>query len=340
MTDGSGRDDATLAAGLTRWFAHHNDLPGVELTGFQRPSAGFSSDTVFFDAAWTSDGARHERALVLRMAPPGDGTFPHYDLTVQWQAQQAAVAAGVPVADPVLEPGTGWIGTPFLLMPRVEGHLVGGVTHRDRWLLTLDDSARGALYRDFVAVLSRIHRSDVPLDSAIPRRDNGAELDHWDAYLTWSSGGSPVATLVDALGWCRDHRPAAEPEPALLWGDARLENAVIGDDLRVRAVLDWDMTSIGAPEHDLAWFTGLDLTMGHLFGERTAGFPDRAETIALFEGHCGRPVEHLAWYETLAMVRSTAVMTRLGYLQRDAGRPLLLPIDDNPILDLLRGRLS
>ena len=47
----------------------------------------------------------------------------------------------------------------------------------------------------------------------------------------------------------------------------------------------------------------------------------------------------LEWYETLAMVRSTAVMTRIGYLRRQAGLPLMLPIDDNPVLDVLTSRL-
>ena len=51
-------------------------------------------------------------------------------------------------------------------------------------------------------------------------------------------------------------------------------------------------------------------------------------------------MRHLEWYETLAMVRSTAVMTRLGYLRREAGKAPLLPIDDNPLLDLLRARLT
>ena len=47
----------------------------------------------------------------------------------------------------------------------------------------------------------------------------------------------------------------------------------------------------------------------------------------------------LEWYETLAMVRSTAVMTRIGYLRQMAGEPLLLPIDDNPVLDLIKERI-
>ena len=106
------------------------------------------------------------------------------------------------------------------------------------------------------------------------------------------------------------------------------------------AVLDWDMTSVGAPEHDLAWFTSLDLTMHRIFGERLGGFPDRDETIALFEQCSGRRIRDLEWYETLAMVRSSAIMTRIGYLRRDAGEPLLLPIDDNPVLDLVKSRLQ
>ena len=111
-----------------------------------------------------------------------------------------------------------------------------------------------------------------------------------------------------------------EPPPVLLWGDARFENMVLGDDLGPRAVLDWDMTSVGAAEHDLAWFTSLDITMHQLFGRRIDGFPDRDGTVARFEELSGRPIRDLEWYETLAMVRSTAVMTRISFLRRDAGR--------------------
>ena len=134
-----------------------------------------------------------------------------------------------------------------------------------------------------------------------------------------------MPALVDALSWCRRHQPAANRHPALLWGDARFENAVIGDDLEILAVLDWDMTSIGAPEHDLAWFTSLDLTMHRLFGERVGGFPDRAGTIALFEGRWGRRCADLEWYETLAMVRSTAVMTRIGICAGTQASPFCCP---------------
>jgi aminoglycoside phosphotransferase (APT) family kinase protein len=274
------------------------------------------------------------------MAPTGAGTFPAYDLRSQLQAQTAAAAAGVPVADPVMEEDTVWLGAPFMVMPKVDGHIMGALAHRDRWLLGRDECDRARLYRAFITTVTDIHRADTGAAPDIPRRDNLAELEFWDEYLHWSSAGAPVGTLVDALGWCRRHRPDTEPAGSLLWGDVRFENTVFGEDLLPKAVLDWDMTSIGAPEHDLAWFTSLDLTMHHIFGERLPGFPDRAETISMFEQGSGRPVGNLEWYETLAMVRSTAVMTRISYLRRDAGEALLLPIDDNPILDLVRSRIG
>ena len=334
------RNDDAVADGLARWLTEHWGLTDVTLSPLERPSAGYSSETLMVGAAWSTDGRVRQRSLVVRMAPAGPGTFPHYDLVTQWQAQSAAEGVGVPVADPVLEDDPGWLGAPFIIMPKVDGHIVGALAHRDRWLRGRSETDQGRLYRNFIATLADIHRADTDAAPDVPRRDNMAELDFWDQYLRWSSEGAPVGALVDALDWCRSHRPAIEPDPVLLWGDARFENTVFGEDLLPRAVLDWDMSSVGAPEHDLAWFTSLDLTMDQLFGERLGGFPDRAETIALFERCSGRRVRDLEWYETLAMVRSTAIMTRIGYLRRGAGEPLLLPIEDNPILDLLKSRLE
>jgi aminoglycoside phosphotransferase (APT) family kinase protein len=332
--------DAALASGLARWLTVHRGLPEPRIGEVHRPTAGYSSETIFVEATWADNGVEHRRSLVVRMTPSATGTFPHYDLVAQAQAQVAAAAVGVPVADPVVETDPRWIGAPFMLMPRVEGHLIGAIAHRDPWLGTLTPDERGLVHDGFVATLAAVHRADPSGAPGVPRRDLQAELEYWDGYLRWSSGGRPVPALAHALHWCRKHCPGTESEPVLLWGDARFENMVLGDDLAPRAVLDWDMTSVGAPEHDLAWFTSLDLTMQRLFGERVDGFPDRETAVHRFEALSGRPVRDLEWFETLAMVRSTAIMTRIGYLRRDAGKAVLLPIEDNPMLDLVTERLA
>jgi aminoglycoside phosphotransferase (APT) family kinase protein len=274
------------------------------------------------------------------MAPSTASSFAEYDLVSQWQAQIAAASVGVPVADPVLETDTDWVGAPFIVMPRVDGHIIGEVVYRDPWLRGLSSVGRSQIFDDLLVMLATIHTADFSVAPAVPRRDNNAELDFWERYLSWSCHGRPVPALVRALEWCRGHRPADEPAPSLLWGDVRFENLVLGDDGRIRAVLDWDMTTVGAPEHDLAWFTSLDFTMHRIFGKRAEGFPDRDATVARFEALSGRPVQDLDWYETLAMVRSVAILTRISVLRRDAGLPVMLPIEDNVLLDLLTERVT
>ena len=72
----------------------------------------------------------------------------------------------------------------------------------------------------------------------------------------------------------------------------------------------------------------------------STGFPDRDGTIAQYESLSGRTLHDVEWYEILALIRSTAIMTRIGYLHHDAGLPSPLPIDDNPLLDLLAARIA
>ncbi len=337
---GAADADADLAFGLSRWLTLHGDRGDVGVTDLTRPVAGYSSETIFIHATWTDELGPHLDRLVVRLAPRGPGTFADYDLCPQWQAQMAAALVGVPVADPVLETDTGWIGEPFIVMPRVDGHVIGPLAHLDPWLSSLTTAGRTRVYDGILAVMADVHRADPEVAPDVPRRDNGDELAHWEEFLSWSTHGHPVPTLVEALAWCTRHRPDEEPPGALLWGDVRLENAVFDDGASPLAVLDWDMTTVGAPEHDVAWFTSLDLTQHRLFGERADGFLDRDATVARFEELSGRGLRDLAWYETLAMVRSAAIMTRISILRQDAGKAPMLPIDDNPILDLLRTRLT
>ena len=69
----------------------------------------------------------------------------------------------------------------------------------------------------------------------------------------------------------------------------------------------------------------------------SVGTSDQAWTEKVCAMAAARDLE---WYETLAMLKSTAILTRIGYLRRDAGEPLIVPIDENPLLDLLARRIA
>jgi aminoglycoside phosphotransferase (APT) family kinase protein len=343
------RDPLVVGTALAGWIAERTGAHDVRVINAEHPSTGWSSETVIVELTWSGGDHEHEHEhehdaqtheFVVRLAPPTAGTFRDYDLAQQTVAQLAAAAAGVAIAAPELVADPRWLGTQFLVMPRVHGHLIGEVAVFDPWLVSLTEGERAQVHETFVAAVAATHRADLAVAAGVPERDNEAELDFWADYLDWSSGGFPVPALVDALEWCRAHRPAVESEPVLLWGDVRLGNVIFGDDLAPRAVLDWDMASIGAPEHDVAWFTTLESTTRSLLGRHLPGFPDRDGTIAQYEGLSGRTLHDFGWYEILALTRSTAIMTRIGYLHRDAGLPSPLPIDDNPLLTLLAARVA
>jgi aminoglycoside phosphotransferase (APT) family kinase protein len=334
------RDPLVVGDAVARWIAEQRGVPGVRVLSAEHPSIGYSSETVLVDLAWPQEGREGVHEFVVRLAPPTVGTFRDYDLAQQTIAQRAAEAAGVAIAAPELVSDRQWLGAPFVVMPRIRGHIVGEVAALDEWLLSLTEGERALVHDRFIGAVVTTHSADLAAAAGVPARDNGAELEFWADYLEWSSGGSPVPALVDALAWCRAHLPAIESEPVLLWGDVRLGNVIFGDDLAPIAVLDWDMAAIGAPEHDVAWCTALETTTRTLLGQHLEGFPDRDGTIACYEALSGRTLRHFDWYEILAMVRSTSIMTRIGYLHRDAGLPSPLPIDDNPLLDLLAARIA
>ncbi len=278
---------------------------------------------------------------MIRLPPVADGTFPTYDLAQQAAVQAAVGAAGVPVAGPArYEDDASFLGAPFIAMPFVGGPIPGEFTPADPWLTGLrDDTTRRSVWQSFLETLVSIHRAssaDLGLRTGLP-----AELDHWDRYLAWATDGSPPAALAEALAWCRAHQPASEPPAGLLWGDVRLGNVVFDENTQgPRAVLDWDMASVGPAEMDLAWFLALEAVQRDLSGMTVPGFGTRDEAVALVEAGLGRPLVDLDWYETFALVRASAISTRIAILFQRAGRRSMFKLGQDPTLAAAIARIG
>lgn len=328
------RDLGTVVDGFLAWLADQRGAEPV-IESVVRPTEGWSSETVLIRAQVGGVAEGH----AVRLAPLGEGIFPTYDLGLQARAQTRAADRGVPTpvpAEVVDDPA--WMEEPFLVMPLVDGHVPGEMAAFDPWVLSVGPATRRVLYEGLTDTLVPLHRAEPPED--LPHRSNDDELASWTHYLTWfADGQEPAPSLTEALAWCVEHRPADEPPPAFLWGDVRLGNVVFADDGTVAAVLDWEMTTVGAPEHDLGWWFGLEAMQDELVGGRAEGFPSLAELRDRYEAGLGRPLQDLAWYETFALFRSAAILTRISLLQQRAGLEPRLPLADNPVLDHLRRRL-
>jgi aminoglycoside phosphotransferase (APT) family kinase protein len=334
------RDLDAVVEGITAWLdASRGGRHEVDRAS--RPSDGLSSETIMVDVRSTEDDSRE--SLVVRLPPTGDGAFEHYDLAVQVEVQQVAAEHGVPVATPaVLVPETSWLGAPFMVMPLVDGHVGGQVSVRDPWIAESSTDLQRRVYVNFIDVLAAIHRiAPDAVSDVVPARGIDGELAHWARYLEWYADGERVVpALDDALAWCSDRRPDRDPPASLLWGDVRLGNVIFGEAREALAVLDWEMSTVGAAEHDVAWWRALEAIQDELFGTRVPGFPSPEDARARYESHLGRPLEELPWFEVFALVRSVAVMTRIAILHERAGRPPIFPVADNPVLGIIQRRID
>ncbi len=350
MATGGRRDDAGLRDGLQRFVAAHPELvpgaaapgePPLEIRALQHAEGGMANETLLVDLGPDHPG------LAVRL-PPLVATFPSYNLAPQAAVQNAVAAAGVPAPAPAfVVDDPGWIGAPFLVMPRVHGDIAGPAPPFDPYVTGASAGQQRRLYEALLDTLAAIHA--VPwegggLGALLGGASLRAAYERWSAYIEWASEGDPLSTLAEALDWCgatfpsggatADGPAARAGETVLLWGDVRLGNLVLDPDRRVRAVLDWDLAGLGPRELDLGWHFGLEFMMERLFGSRVPGFPERAEAVARYEARSGHTVADLDWHEVFALVRALAINDRHQRITGDPRRR------DNPMGPVLLARLE
>src|SRR4029079_17986069 len=202
------RDLDAVHGGLTRWVgAQHPHATDVRLGPLQKPSTGYSSETLLFGLTWSEDGVDKEDELVARLPPAGGGLFPVYDLTRQADLPRALPTTTIPVAEPLaVELDESWIGAPFFVMRRVAGtvlpdtpsYVVGGALHD----AASDVQAR--VQRDFVYTLADVHALDwdaLCLGILTPPGERGLDhdLDRAEAYVQWSTDGDVPTVITEAL---------------------------------------------------------------------------------------------------------------------------------------------
>jgi aminoglycoside phosphotransferase (APT) family kinase protein len=313
------RDPGLTRARLSEWLAAR--MPGASLlriTELDIPRSGFSAETLIFEAQWQEAGRSHRRRLVARVGGRSYQLYPQSRMDVQFTVmKQLARRTDVPV------PAVHWyesdpqvLGGPFFVMDYVAGQVPADLPsyHREGWLAGLSVPDRRLAWFEAVEAMQRVHRIDpVAIGLGSLGLDAAQDLDYYARHLGFfGCADHPVA--LSALSWLRENQPGETDAGRLLWGDARLGNIVFTP-AGPAALLDWEMTSLGPPEEDLAWFLYLDRHLSEGIGaQRLPGLPGRAETVLWYEKLSGRAVRHLDYYEVLAGFRFTLITARLTAL--------------------------
>ncbi|WP_431677736.1 phosphotransferase family protein [Kitasatospora sp. KL5] len=254
---------------------------------------------------------------VLRRPPLGHVLATAHDMTREYTVLAGLHPTRVPVPEPLLlVEDAEVIGAPFYLMEYVEG-----TPHRDA-------AALAALGPDRVHALG-LHLVDTLVDlhavepeavglGAFGRPEGFLErqLRRWGKQLD-ASRSREVAGIDDLHEQLARTLPAS-PAPALVHGDYRLDNVLVGPDDRIRAVLDWEMSTLGDPLTDLGllvMYTELARRFdGVLPGAALAeGFPETAELVARYAAGSGRDVSALGWYTGFASFKLAVVLEGIHY---------------------------
>src|SRR6266576_4198236 len=152
------RDLTELGPALERWARAVID-PAARVSDASAPGNGMSSETVLFEMS--AEGETEHYAA--RLAPTADvyPVFPEYDIELQAKCMNLVRArTDVPVPDVRwVELDPKWLGTPFLVMRRIDGeappdippYVFGG------WVADAPPETRASMQRNTLQVLKKLH---------------------------------------------------------------------------------------------------------------------------------------------------------------------------------------
>jgi aminoglycoside phosphotransferase (APT) family kinase protein len=236
-----GLPDGDLAAYLER------HLPGFRGPMDSHKFRGGQSNPTYLLSA---ESGRY----VLRRKPPGVLLASAHAIDREFRVLQALHGGQVPVAAPLhLCTDDGVIGSMFYVMEFIDGRIF--------WDPSLPECATGqraVFYDAVIRTLAAIH--SVPVESA-GLADYGKPGSYFERQIArWSkqyrdSETRQIAAMDALIEQLPKRCPADDGSIALVHGDYRIDNLMFAaDGPEVRAVVDWELSTLGHPLADLGYF--------------------------------------------------------------------------------------
>jgi aminoglycoside phosphotransferase (APT) family kinase protein len=317
--EGEGVDAAALAAWLRA--ARPGLLSDGAALAVRQYPAGFSNLTYRVDV--TSAAAFAAPAFVLRRPPRGVQAGIAHDMGREHDLLAALHPLGVPVPAPVARcDDAAVLGAPFYLMAHVEGAIVrrpddvpGPEAGRPAVL--------AAMAGAFVRTLAQLHAVDAgaPPLAALGRPQGYVQRQVAGWTRRWQASRTDDVIAIDRVAaWLEAHRPP-ERGAGLVHNDFKYDNLVVdpGDPARVRAILDWEMATVGDPLMDLGtalayWVEADDAPVFRMLGlgvTALPGSPTRADVVQGYAQASGRDVSDAPWYLAFGLFKVAVIAQQI-----------------------------
>ncbi|MET9732404.1 phosphotransferase family protein [Streptomyces sp. NPDC006458] len=254
---------------------------------------------------------------VVRRPPLGHVLATAHDMKREFRVISALHPTDVPVPAPVLLcEDEELLGAPFYVMD-----FVAGTPYR-----TADQLAPLGPQRTREAVLSlvdtlvELHAVDPAevglADFGRPEGFLDRQLRRWGKQLDASRNRDLAG--IDELHAALGRALPSSPAPTVVHGDYRLDNVLIGADDKIKAILDWEMSTLGDPLTDLGllvmYSEPLEVPDSPVSTTATAaGHPSPAELIERYAARSGRDVSAVSWYTAFAWFKLAVILEGIHY---------------------------
>ncbi len=260
-----------------------------------------------------------QRAYVMRAKPgPVARLLPSaHAIEREYRVLSALATTEVPVAKVhCLCEDESVIGRAFYVMQCVEGRV-----YWDQSLPDMSAAERRAIYDEMNRVLALLHSVDPAgvglADFGRPGNYFVRQIGRWTKqYL--ASETEPIPAMNALIDWLPAHIPSDE-ETAIVHGDYRLDNMIFDPDApRVRAILDWELSTLGHPLADFSYHCmSYHIAPGQFRGiagldYARLGIPTEREYVARYCERVGRDPEAVLanwdFYLAYNMFRLAAIL--------------------------------
>lgn len=322
-------------------LARLTDYLADRLIGFAGPitlrkfAGGQSNPTYLLETPISS--------YVLRRQPFGTLLKSAHAVDREFRVLTALQQTAVPVPrSHLLCEDTSVIGSMFYLMSHEPGQ-----TYWDPALPELTPDQRGRVYSELIRVLAALHDLDV---DTIGLGDFGRRSNYFERQLAlWikqyrASQTQRIAAAETLMEWLAQRVPPDDGQCSLIHGDYRLDNLIFEPETqRARALLDWELSTLGHPLADLAYFCALPrlpavgLVQGLGGVDRQAlGIPPEDEVVARYCELRGiASIQDWDFYIAFSLFRMAAIVQGVYKRALDGNASNARALEMGPAVQLL-----
>jgi len=258
---------------------------------------------------------------VLRRPPIGANIKSAHDMGREYRVLSLLQPVYQKIPEPILYcEKEDIIGAPFYLMERVEGVILRAKPPKN---VSLTPELMRGLSKAAIDNLVQLHRLDI-------EKTGLAQLGKPEGYIERQIHGwikryykaetDTIESMNEVAEWMQHHLPEPQP-PALIHNDYKYDNLVLHPEnlIEIRAVLDWEMTTVGDPLMDLGttlgyWSEPEDVKNVPLAASNLTYLPgnfSRREVVNYYGEQSGRDVSNILFYYVYGAFKIAVIVQQI-----------------------------